>query len=465
MSFGMCVNTQTPLVRFNPAYDEKAAPDGPVILSEMMEDRDYQFSPGGVTRMVLPLLKRMLQENLIKRPCWVSLSPVGPEEVLVDGIRLSHVRMGKKALRGYGHIKEDIWRVIHGIKGKKETIARPFWEKDYADFAYYNRFSAERIALLDKEMDFDIFYIHDFQQLPVGHMLGSLKPKLFRWHIPFDESIVPADWKPFLLTYFNAYDMVMVSCRKYLDALRSFGFKGNVRYVYPYIDQTVYGRPAKNELDAFCAKFGIRDRDRVLLVVARMDPMKGQDGAIEAFARVAKTIPDLKLVLAGNGSFSSSKQGVGLSKAARWQDRLSGLARRLKVQDRVVFTGHIDHRELQAAYERCELTLLPSRLEGFGLVVIESWLYRKPAIVSSKAGVADIIVEGQNGLLFDPGDIDGLAGKIVTLLKDPETGARLGKAGYDSSKKCTLEEGLKQESEILECLISGQSRSDGRHAL
>ena len=465
MAFRICVNTQTPLVRFNPGYDEKEAAAGPVDLSQMVEDRDFQFSPGGVTRMVLPLLKRMLLDDFIRNPHWVSLSPVGPEQIIVDGITLSHVKLGKNVIKGYGHVKEKMWNVLHGIKGGEKPAVQPFWEKAYADFTYYNRFSADRIAHLDKEMDFDIFYIHDFQQLPVGHMLGSLKPKIFRWHIPFDESIIPGEWKPFLLTYFKAYDLILVSCRRYLEALRGFGFEGNVRYIYPYIDQSIYGRPSGDELGAFCTKFGIRDEDRVILVVARLDPMKGQDTAIRAFARVVREIPNSKLVLAGNGSFSSSKGGIGLSKGERWLGKLRDLAKRLRIEDRVVFTGHINHRELQAAYERCEMTLLPSLLEGFGLVVIESWLYKKPTIVSSKAGVADIIVEGENGCLFDPGDIDGFARKILTLLKNTEEAIRLGKGGFDSSKKCTLNEGTKQESEILISLIGGQTRRDGQDAL
>jgi len=456
MSVRICVNTQTPLVRFSPDLAPDPGTRGPAVLSEMVEDRDYQFSPGGVTRMVYPLLRRMINEKFVSDPCWVSLSPTGPQEAVLDGIRLSHVKIGKNATRGYGRIKEELWKVIHGLKGGAGKDGQPFWKKDYADFTYYNRHSADRMARLDRDLDFDLFYIHDFQQLAVGHMLGSLKPKLFRWHIPFDASIVPEDWKPFLLTYFNSYDMVMVSCQRYLEALRRFGFKGAVKYVFPYIDKAAYGSPAKDDLDGFCAKFGIGDKDRVILVVARLDPMKGQDGAIKAFGRVVRDHPDAKLVLAGNGSFSSSKDGIGLSKAERWKDELLRLVRELGVQDRVVFTGHISHRELEAAYTRCDMTLLPSHLEGFGLVVIEGWLYGKPAIVSSGAGVADIIVEGENGFLFDPGDTEGLAEKVRGLLEDPETAARLGRGGHHSSEKCSLEEGLKRESEVLGALMGNR---------
>ncbi len=454
----ICVNTQTPLVRFNPGYARSAEGTDPPSLSDLKEEEDYQFTPGGVTRMVFPLLKRMLGEGLIQNPHWVTLNPVGPEEIVVEGITFCHVRMREKVMKGYGHIKEDMWKTLHGIANGIRPHAWPLWEKEYADYTYYNRISSERLIALDRELDFDVFYVHDFQQLPVGHMLGSLKPKVFRWHIPFDDSVIPSGWKAFLLTYFNAYDLVLVSCRKYLDALRKFGFTGNVRYIYPYIDQGGYGRPTPGELEAFCARFGLREQDRVVLVVARMDPMKGQDLAIKAFAGAARSVPDLKLVLAGNGSFSSSSHGIGLSKGADWLEKLKRLVRRLKLEERVVFTGHINQRELQAAYERCEVTLLPSLMEGFGLVVIESWLYKKPAVVSSRAGVADMIIDGENGCLADPEDIDAFTGKIVALLKDPGRASRLGVRGYETSKKCTLDEGTKNESEMLRDLLGGKIR-------
>jgi len=465
MPIHLCVNTQTPLVRFSPGYKPGDGSTGPPSLSDLVEERDYQFTPGGVTRMVFPLLKRMVDDGVLKCPYWVTLNPAGPERLVADGITFSHIRLQDRVMKGYGHIKEDMWKTLHGIGKGAMPHGWPLWEKEYADYTYYNRLSSERLLALDKELDFDVFYIHDFQQLPVGHMLGSLKPKVFRWHIPFDDTIIPPDWKPFLLTYFKSYDLILVSCRKYLDALRKFGFMGHVHYIYPYIDQGVYRRSKRSELEAFCAKFGIREQDRVILVVARMDPMKGQDLAIRAFAKVARSVPDLKLVLAGNGSFSSSSHGIGLSKGAHWLGKLQRLARRLHLEDRVVFTGHINHLELQAAYERCEMTMLPSWLEGFGLVVIESWLYKKPAVVSSKAGVADIIVDGENGQLADPGDIDGFARRISALLKDEKLESRLAESGLASSRKCVLEEGLKQESEMLQDILSGQKRKGDGHAI
>lgn len=433
-------------VELEQRYEELRSPFDLGLLAEGI---DFEFTPGGVTRMVFPLLKRMLAGGIVEDAHWVSLNPMGPEEVTVDGISLHHVSLGAERMKGYGYTKEAIWKIFHGIPPELEPASQLLWQDEFSDFAYYNRLSAERIVQLDRIHDFDLFYIHDFQQLPVGHMLHTLKPKVFRWHIPFDESVIPAEWKEFLSTYLNSYDAIVVSCKKYLETLSKFGYAGKAHYVYPYIDPSSYTEPTETDVDELCQSLGIRDEDRVVLVVARLDPIKGQDRAIRAVATVAEDIPNVKLVLVGNGSFSSSKQGIGLSKADKWLNELQILAVRLGIRNHVVFAGHLSQRQLNAAYKRCDLTVLPSVREGFGLVVIESWLYRKPTIVTSRAGIAELIEEGRNGLLFDPDDSPTLAERISDLLLSQKLARALGENGFATSKECLIDRGVKEELEVI----------------
>lgn len=456
----LCVNSQTPLMRFKVGARELAQkyrnlPDI-VPISRLKEGEDYDFSPGGVTRMVYPLLKQMLNQGIITNPHWVSLNPTGPARANIDGITLDHVVLKAEKMKGYGYAKEVIWNVIHGIQQELSSVF--IWKDEYSDYTHYNRLCSELILKLDSEHDFDLFYIHDFQQLPVGFMLHTLKPKIFRWHIPFDEATIPEDWRQFLSSYIKSYDAVIVSCRRYLEALKRFGFGGKAHYIYPYIDPSIYKQPSKAQLDEFCDKFDIKESDEVVLVVARLDPMKAQDRAIKAIAHLVREIPEVRLILAGNGSFSSSKHGLALAKGSKWLNEMRKLARNLKIEDRVIFTGYLTHAELEAAYARCSLTVLPSIREGFGLVVIESWLYKKPAIVSSNAGIAEIIIDGENGLLYDPANPEELASKIRELLQDTEKAAAIGERGYEASKKCHIDEGVKLESELLLKIMEGEAR-------
>jgi glycosyltransferase involved in cell wall biosynthesis len=458
--FSLCVSSQTPLIRFNVSLEDVLQKyevlDQPIDLANLSEGEDYEFTAGGVTRMVFPMLRRMLDGGTLTNPHWVSLNPLGPERITAEGMTLDFVHLGKERMKGYGLAKETIWKALHGIQEGQESVDSLMWQDEFVDYIYYNRLSSEFVKKLDEENDFDMFYINDFQQLPMARMLHTLKPKVFRWHIPFDESLIPKMWRQFLTSYFNEYDAVIVSCRKYLDELKKFGYTGEAQYMYPYIDIDAYEKPSKSEIERFDQKFGIQENDRVLLVVARLDPMKGQDRAIKGFAKVARNFPNSKLVIIGDGSFSASKQGIGLSKAGIWLKHLRELVGKFGLEESVVFAGHLTHSELQAAYQRCELTILPSVLEGFGLVVIESWIYKKPTLVSSEAGISELIKQGENGFLFSPDDPGDLANKISTLLSDKDLARSLGVNGYKTSRQCSLDRALKLEAELMMDLIGLQ---------
>ncbi|GAI53406.1 unnamed protein product, partial [marine sediment metagenome] len=176
----------------------------------------------------------------------------------------------------------------------------------------------------------------------------------------------------------DCYDFVVaLRGKKYKRSLSKAGFKGRVYHIYPHIDERMHGRVSDVKVKQFCERFGINDDDKIILTVARLDPIKGQDIAVRALARVAKRFPQVKLVLAGNGSFSSTRRGgLGLPKGVRWLDRLERLASKLGVRQRTIFTRYLTEEELKAAYTRADVVVLPSVLEGFGLTVVEGWIYK-----------------------------------------------------------------------------------------
>jgi glycosyltransferase involved in cell wall biosynthesis len=274
-------------------------------------------------------------------------------------------------------------------------------------------------------------------------------------NIPFDDRIIPPDWSPFLSKFFNAYEAVIVSCRSYLDSLVKRGYRGRAYHIYPYIDFKEYRRPSKAEIDAFCAKYYIKDNDIVALLVARLDPLKGHDMAIRALAQAVKRCPHLKMVFVGDGSFSSSAGGLGLNKAAAWREKLAGLVESLGLGDRVVFTGHLPQGELDAAYERCDIFILPSRAEGFGLVVAEAWLYGKPVIVSSAAGISEMVEDGKTGYVVNPHNYEEVAEALVRLAQNELIRAEMGESGRRAVEVLSIERGLKEEADVLKDVVEG----------
>jgi glycosyltransferase involved in cell wall biosynthesis len=96
--------------------------------------------------------------------------------------------------------------------------------------------------------------------------------------------------------------------------------------------------------------------------------------------------------------------------------------------DRVRQLGLLPDDELAAAYEACDLFILPSLFESFGMVFLDAWLRGKPVIGNAACGAAaSLISDGVDGFLCR--DADEIASAARRLLEDPELAARLGDAG------------------------------------
>ncbi|HEV2166270.1 MAG TPA: glycosyltransferase family 4 protein, partial [Thermoplasmata archaeon] len=124
-------------------------------------------------------------------------------------------------------------------------------------------------------------------------------------------------------------------------------------------------------------------------------------------------------------------------------------------ESRVLFTGHLPQEDLDALYERCRFTILASVREGFGLVAVESWLHGRPTIVTRTAGIAELVRDGVNGLLFDPDRPGSLAAKMRELLDDRsgKLRAKLVRNGRETARQCSLEAAEKAEREMLVAVV------------
>ena len=182
-----------------------------------------------------------------------------------------------------------------------------------------------------------------------------------------------------------------------------------------------------------------------------MDSIKGQDVAIRALAHLAKSQKGLKMLLIGNGSFSgSSKGGLAHPKSSLWKQSLQKLTRELNLEDRVIFAGYRPPEYVRAAYSLSDCTLLPSRAEGFGLTTIESWVYKRPVVVSKGAGSSELVIDGMNGYSFTSGDDTELASKIEKMLGNPEAANKMGESGYDSTNFCDIDRNIASLSRVFE---------------
>jgi len=150
----------------------------------------------------------------------------------------------------------------------------------------------------------------------------------------------------------------------------------------------------------------------VLLFVGRMDPIKGLDLLIRAFARLPRR-PDLSLVVLGGDGSELEFQ------------RNQGLAHELGVADRVQFRGAVPQDLLPDYYSAATVCVVPSHYESFGLTAIEALACGTPVIASKVGGLPVVIEERVNGLLVPWRRPEALSARLAEFLDDRVLQARL----------------------------------------
>jgi glycosyltransferase involved in cell wall biosynthesis len=91
-----------------------------------------------------------------------------------------------------------------------------------------------------------------------------------------------------------------------------------------------------------------------------------------------------------------------------------------------------------SALDESTLLVLPSRSEGMGRVIVEAFCRARPVVASRVGGIPDLVEDGRNGLLVEPGDTEGLADALVRVLDDRDLAERLGVAAGSSAGLWTV---------------------------
>jgi glycosyltransferase involved in cell wall biosynthesis len=147
-----------------------------------------------------------------------------------------------------------------------------------------------------------------------------------------------------------------------------------------------------------------------ILYFGRLSAEKGIDDLLRAMRQV----PRIPLLIAGDGPE---------------QERLRDRARELGLQN-VMFLGHVHGEALQKLIAGSRFTVLPSlAYETLGKTILESYAAARPVIATDLGSRRELVVEGETGLLYPPGDVDRLAGAISFLYERPSLCRSMGEAG------------------------------------
>ena len=253
--------------------------------------------------------------------------------------------------------------------------------------------------LRGRKLVFTLHFHPDFSDWGGSRRLG-LRKAFDRWLGPLSTA---------------AADDIIVHTAQEKSMAASFGLipeSARVHIVPSGIDIERFSRRPEH---GFRERFGIGPSEKIVLYVGRVAQKKGLEFLLECAPIVLSRFPEVRFVVAG--------EDMGLGK------RMANEARKRGLGDRFLVTGPLDDECLVSAYYSCELLVLPSEYEAFGLVLAEAMACGRPCVASRVGGVPEVVDDGRTGILVPPRDSSSLAEAISTILSDPVQGQKMGEAG------------------------------------
>lgn len=143
----------------------------------------------------------------------------------------------------------------------------------------------------------------------------------------------------------------------------------------------------------------------VIGVVSRMEHIKGMDLVVPAFSKVRKIIPDVQLLVVGDGSLLS---------------QMKQQAHDLDVEQAIQWVGRQNQEKLQDWYDHIDLFWMPSRSEGFGLSALEAMARGCVVIASDVGGLPELVINARTGKLVPSESVEELCHASLELLSQPQ---------------------------------------------
>lgn len=196
--------------------------------------------------------------------------------------------------------------------------------------------------------------------------------------------------------------------------------EGKIRVIYNGVKSTFLESAVnKGNVDSLKNKYGINEKDAVIITIARVLPRKGQDYVIRALPEVIKKVPDIKYLVVGEG---------------KYLEEFKTLADQLGVGGNVIFTGGVDNSNIIDYLDLSDLFIMPNRawnnkVEGLPNALIEAAARGKAVIAGNHSGSVEAVRHGETGLLVDSEVPEKVGDALIEMLTDKDKLKKYGENG------------------------------------
>lgn len=344
----------------------------------------------------------------------------------INGVSTS-IQTFRRELRALGHTVHLIAPDYHSPSDDESDILRVparTVPRDPEDrFMRYN-WGMEHIGELRSQF-YDIIHI----QTPfVAHYLGLKLSRNMRipcvetYHTFFEEylyhyipflpkSLMKMAARNFSRHQGNSLYGMVIPSQPMLDALREYGVTSHAEVIPTGLEPESF---VMGDKVAFRQRYGITQDRPMMLFVGRVAHEKNIGFLLDVVEQTRKTIPDVLLVIAGEGPARN-----GLEKEVTTRH----------LSDNVMFLGYLDRRtELNHCYASADVFVFASRTETQGLVLLEAMAQAVPVVALAEMGTKDVLREGE-GVNIAENNVFDFSSKVIKLLKDENARQTLGTKG------------------------------------
>jgi len=283
------------------------------------------------------------------------------------------------------------------------------------------------------DLDIDVIHCHHpFFLGRAGQKLGNKYgiPVVYTYHTRYKEychylplgvdKVCGVALDKIVGDFCNKSNLIFTPTQGMTDYLKNIGVKSDIKVMPTGMDLSNYDEV---EVGDYASNKGIDDNE-LLLFVSRLATEKNIDFLINSLDSVLKTDSKRKLLIVGDGPE---------------KENLKEMTRNLGIDKQVEFLGRKERKELIKLYKIADVFVFSSLSETQGMVITEALAGKTPVVALEGTGVKDIITDGEDGYLLQPGDSQGFAHRVDKLLTDKDLYQKMSKKALEKSNQYSID--------------------------
>jgi glycosyltransferase involved in cell wall biosynthesis len=293
------------------------------------------------------------------------------------------------------------------------SFSLPAWRKLF--HILWRPFVIFRLIRVIQRWQIDLLHVNDYWWAPLGIMAGRLtgRPCLVHVRQEIEPRKIPQYW-------LNRGNLIVPVSKSIGKVMRNAGVS------HENIEVLLSGIAPKDGKHSFPSMKTLAILKKVkghpvIGTVANLFPRKGLEYLVEAIGHLKKTFPYILLVIVGTGD-------------GEYERQLRTQVEHLGLTEQILFAGFQDYPEFFIS--QFDVFVLPSVLEGLGIVLLEAMALGKPIVASKVGGVPEIVQHEKTGLIVKPADVEDLFNGILTLCQDPDTCRQMGEEARRRVVEC-----------------------------